>query len=75
MELLSEMSFEKLRELGLIDESCYRNLTIRRRFDELKAQGFKTTMIKLILGEEFCLSPESIHGIYYRKTKVYRYVN
>ncbi|KAB2908568.1 MAG: hypothetical protein LC102_05075 [Ignavibacteriales bacterium] len=70
-----KLSFEELRELGLINESEYRNFVIRARFDELKEQGIKTTIIKEILADEFCLSPESIHGIYYRKREKYRFIN
>ncbi len=67
MERLPELNFEELRELGLIDESEYRNFTIRQKFDDLKRQGIKTGIIKEMLADEFYLSPESIHGIYYRK--------
>jgi len=72
MERLPELNFEELRELGLIDESEYRNFTIRQKFDDLKRQGVKTSIIKEMLADEFYLSPESIHGIYYRKREKQR---
>ncbi len=72
MERLPELNFEELRELGLIDESEYRNFTIRQKFDDLKRQGVKTNIIKEMLADEFYLSPESIHGIYYRKREKQR---
>lgn len=75
MEALPDMNFEELRNHGLIDESGYRNFLIKRKFDELKNQGLKTSIIKEILADEFALSPESIHGIYYRKKEKYRFVN
>ncbi len=74
MQQLPEMNFEELRNLGLIDESEFRNFMIRQRFDELKMQGVKTTIIKEILADQFFLSPESIHGIYYRKREKQRMV-
>lgn len=72
MERLPELNFEELRQLGLIDESEYRNFTIRQKFDDLKRQGIKTSIIKEMLADEFYLSPESIHGIYYRKREKQR---
>ena len=51
MQQLPEMNFEELRNLGLIDESEFRNLA-----------------------DQFFLSPESIHGIYYRKREKQRMV-
>ncbi|GAB1441980.1 hypothetical protein MASR2M39_08150 [Ignavibacteriales bacterium] len=75
MDTLPGKNFEELRNLGLIDESGYRNFKIKQKFDELKNQGLKTSIIKEILADEFSLSPESIHGIYYRKKEKYRFVN
>lgn len=72
MQQPPEMNFEELRDLGLINESEFRNFTIRQRFDELKQQGIKTSIIKEMLADQFYLSPESIHGIYYRKREKQR---
>ena len=71
MDTLPGKNFEELRNLGLIDESGYRNFKIKQKFDELKNQGLKTSIIKEILADEFALSHESIHGIYYRKKEKY----
>ncbi|GAB1350227.1 hypothetical protein MASR1M107_24420 [Ignavibacteriales bacterium] len=75
MDTIPEMNFEELRNHGLMDETAIRNFIIRNKFHELKRQGLKISIIKEILADEFALSPESIHGIYYRKKEKYRFVN
>ncbi|MBE2280154.1 MAG: hypothetical protein IAE91_07175 [Ignavibacteriaceae bacterium] len=67
MEELKQLNFKQLLKMGLVNEVELRNYLINMRFSELQKTGMKTKVIEEILGEEFFISPESVHRIRYSK--------
>ncbi len=67
IEEIMEMNFEKLKKIGLVNEVRLRNLVIRHEYQQLIAAGVYSVEAKEQLSAKFFLSPDSIHGIVYRK--------
>jgi len=67
IEEITQMDFTKLKQIGLVNEVRLRNMVIRHEYRTLMATGMFRDDAFEQLSEKFFLSPESIHGIVYKK--------
>lgn len=66
MERIKQMSFQELKEAGLIREPRVMYHKIKEEAEQLRNQGMSMEEIKCTLGDKYFLSEASIHGILYR---------
>lgn len=69
IEEITEMDFTQLKRIGLVNEVKLRNLVIRHEYQQLINNGVYSIEAKEQLAAKFFLSPESVHGIVYKKDK------